>query len=80
MLVSKIKPCMSQYKLLSGETANGLQNKRVLEYKVRARFSTEIYGSKREKAVFHKYLQEACFVLTETSESLWKPPGVSGRM
>ena len=23
MLVSKIKPCMSQYKLLSGETANG---------------------------------------------------------
>ena len=24
MLVSKIKPCMSQYKLLHGETANGL--------------------------------------------------------
>ena len=24
MLVSKIKPCMSQYKLLYGETANGL--------------------------------------------------------
>ena len=23
MLVSKIKPCMSQYKLLHGETANG---------------------------------------------------------
>ena len=23
MLVSKIKPCMSQYKLLNGETANG---------------------------------------------------------
>ena len=23
MLVSKIKPCMSQYKLLYGETANG---------------------------------------------------------
>ena len=25
MLVSKIKPCMSQYKLLHGETANGFQ-------------------------------------------------------
>jgi hypothetical protein len=23
MLVSKIKPCMSEYKLLNGETANG---------------------------------------------------------
>ena len=32
------------------------------------RFSTEIYGSKREKTVFHEYLQEACFVLTEISE------------
>ena len=26
MLVSKIKPCMSQYKLLYGETANGSLN------------------------------------------------------
>ena len=28
MLVSKIKPCMSQYKLLYGETANGSLNPR----------------------------------------------------
>ena len=34
----------------------------------RLRFSTEIYGSKREKTVFHEYLQEACCVLTENSE------------
>ena len=34
------------------------------------RFSAEIYGSKREKTVFHKHLQEACFVLTEISENL----------
>ena len=33
-------------------------------------FSTEIYGSKRENAIFHEYLQEACFVLTEISGSL----------
>ena len=44
------------------------------------RFSTEIYGSKREKTVFHEYLQEYCFVLTEISENIWKPPGVYGRM
>ena len=44
------------------------------------RFSMEIYGSKREKTVFHKYLQEYWFVLTEISESLRKPPGVYGRM
>ena len=43
-------------------------------------FSTEIYGSKREKTVFHKYLQETCFVLTEISESLQKPPRVYERM
>ena len=28
------------------------------------RFSTEICWSKREKKVFHEYLQEYCFVLT----------------
>ena len=43
-------------------------NKKGLEYGVRLRFSTEIYGSKREKTVFHEYLQEACFVLTESSK------------
>ena len=41
------------------------------------RFSTEIYGSKREKTVFHEYIvQGACFVLKEISENLRKPPGV----
>ena len=44
------------------------------------RFSTEIYGSKREKTVFHQDLQEACFVLTEISENLRRPPGVYWRM
>ena len=43
----------------------------------RLRFSAVICGSKREKTVFHEYLQEACFVLRkEISESLRKPPGV----
>ena len=40
------------------------------------RFSTEIYGSKWEKTVFHEYVQEACFVLTEISENIRKPLGV----
>ena len=54
----------------------------VLEYgvRVRAPVSTEIYWSKREKTVFHEYLQEACVVLTEISENLQKPPGVYVRM
>ena len=43
--------------------------KRVLEYGVRAPVSS---GFLREKAVFHKYLQEACFVITETSRNLWE--------
>ena len=34
------------------------------------RFSMEIYGIKQEKTVFHEYLQEACFVLTEMSGNL----------
>ena len=34
------------------------------------RFSTEIYGCKREKTVFREYLQEACFVLTEIPGNL----------
>ena len=38
------------------------------------RFSTEVYGSKWEKMVFHEYLQKACVVLTDISESLRKPP------
>ena len=39
------------------------------------RFYTEIYGSKREKIVFHEYLQEACFVLiVQTS------PKISGNL
>ena len=42
------------------------------------RFSTEIYGSQREKPVFHGNLQEACFVLTEISENFRKPLGVYG--
>ena len=42
------------------------------------RFSTEIYGSKGEKAVFDEYLQETCFALAEVSEDLRKPPGVCG--
>ena len=53
---------------------SALLNNIVLEYGVRApvfygtgyglRFSTEIYGSKREKTVFHENPQETCFVLT----------------
>ena len=43
---------------------------RGLEYGVRAPVSTEIYGSKPEKTVFHGYLQEVCFVLTEISGNL----------
>ena len=38
------------------------------------RFSTDIYGSKRGKHVFHEYLQEYCFVLSGISEHLRKPP------
>ena len=34
------------------------------------RFSTEIYGSRWAKAVFHEYLQEACFDLAEISGNL----------
>ena len=44
-----------QFKYLSG--GNGL------------RFSTEVYGSNREKTVFHEYIQK-CFVLTELSGNL----------
>ena len=44
------------------------------------RICMEIYGSKREQTVFHEHLQEACFVLTEITENLWKPSGVYGRM
>ena len=44
----------------------------------RLRFSTEIFGSKREKTVFHENLQEACFVLTEISENIWKLPEFTG--
>ena len=44
------------------------------------RFSTDIYGSKREKTVFYEYLQQRCFFLTEISESLRRPPGVYRRM
>ena len=33
-------------------------------------FSTEVYGRKREKAVFHEYLQEHWFVLREISKHL----------
>ena len=56
-------------------------NERVLEYGVRAPvFYRKLYRSKREKTVFHEYLQESCFVLAEISESLRKPPGVYGRM
>ena len=43
-------------------------------------FSMEIYGSKPEKTVFRKYLQETYFVRTAISESLWKPLGVYWRM
>ena len=41
-------------------------------------FSTEICGSKRKNTVL--FIQEVCFVLTDISESLWKPPGVFGQM
>ena len=53
-----------------------LQARGELEYGVRA---PVFYGNLREKTgetVFHEYLHEACFVLTEISENLWKPPGV----
>ena len=43
-------------------------------------FSMEIYGSKRERTDFHEYPQEFCFVLTEVSTKLRKPPGVYGIM
>ena len=49
-------------------------------YKYDQKLSTEIYGSKHEKPVFHEHPQEACDVLTEISESLREPPGVFGRM
>ena len=48
--------------------------RRGLEYGVWAPVSTEIYGSKRENTVFHEHLHETCFVLTEISESLRRPP------
>ena len=52
--------------------------KRGLEYTgYRLRFSTEYL---RDETVFHEYLQETCFVLTEISEIIRKPPGVYGRM
>ena len=51
--------------------------KRGPEYGVRA---AVFYGSKREKTVLHENLQEACFVLTEISESCRKPPGDYGRV
>ena len=66
--------------------------KRVLEYGVRGtgyglRFSTDIYGSKREKTAFHKNLQEAfknlqeaCLDLPEVSRNIRKPPGIHGIM
>ena len=41
--------------------------RRVLEYGLR--FSTEIFGSNREKTFFHENLQSACFILTEISGS-----------
>ena len=44
------------------------------------RFSTEVYGSKWERVVFHGNLQEACFVLAEISGHLPKPPGAYGSM
>ena len=50
-------------------------HKRVLEYGVRA---PVFCGNLREKIVFHENLQEACFVLTEISQSLRKPPEVYG--
>ena len=40
--------------------------KGVLEYGLRA---PVFYGNLREKTVFHEYLQEACFALTEISEN-----------
>ena len=52
-------------------------SKRVLEYGARA---PVFYENIREQAVFHEYLQEACFVLAEISDNLRKPPGVYGRM
>ena len=44
------------------------------------RFDTEIYGSKREKTVFHEYQQDYRSVLPEISEHLRKPPGAYGRI
>ena len=42
------------------------------------RFSTEICGGKWERTVFHEYLQEARFLLTDISENFRKPPEFSG--
>ena len=35
---------------------------------------TVIYGSKREKTVFHEKLQEMCFALSEISERVRQAP------
>ena len=53
---------------------------RVLEYGCGLRFSTEIYRRKRQNTVFHKYLQEHCFVFTGIFKNLQRPPGVYRRM
>ena len=51
--------------------------RRGLEYGVLA---LVFYGNLQEQTVFLEFLQEACFVLTEISEGLRKPPGVYGRV
>ena len=56
--------------LQSGNLVMETGCKRGLEYGYWLRFSTEIYGSKREKTVFDEHQQETCFVLAELSESL----------
>ena len=66
--------------LLGSHGARELGIREDLGTEYRLRFSTEIYGSKREKTVFHEYLQEACFVPTEISNNLRKLPGVYGRI
>ena len=69
--------------LLGGEAAIPADPDPVREYLSTGcglQFSAEIYRSKREKTVFHEYLQGYCFVLTEISENIWKPLWVYGRM
>ena len=54
------------------QTSSAAQIKRGLEYGVQ---TPVFYGNLWDKTVFHEYLQEACFVLTEISNNIQKVTG-----